>query len=104
VANARTNQQMPLYYQLYLNYHNNKEQLNIIQASNQLKKGLIIYALNDETVAPKHSEAIIAINEKLRYAQIKDSGHTFGGTHPFTNVSQALAEVLSLCTQYLANQ
>jgi uncharacterized protein len=104
VANARTNQQMPLHYQLYLDYNNNIENLNIIQAAAQIKKGFIIYALNDETVAPRHSEAILAVNLKLKFAQIKDTGHTFGSTHPFSSAAQALNQVLVNCTQYLANQ
>jgi uncharacterized protein len=104
VANARTNQQMPLNFQLYVDYQNNKNELDIIAASANLKRGLIIYAANDETVSPNHSQRIIASNNKLISELIENAGHTFGASHPFLEPNEHLLRIVQLCLQHLVNQ
>ena len=55
-TNSRTKQQMPLYYQLYEDYQNNSERLNIIKAVQRLYIPLLIcHGIKDEAVAVENA-------------------------------------------------
>jgi fermentation-respiration switch protein FrsA (DUF1100 family) len=85
--NSRTKQQMPLKYQLYEDYINHNERLDILKAINSLNiPVLICHGTKDEAVP-------VAKAHQLKEAQpdaelfLVDSDHVFGRKHPWTEPS-----------------
>lgn len=84
IFNARTNQQMPLYYQLAEDYFNNRERLDIPRLVPQLKQPfLIVHGTNDETVPVKAAQQLAKWNRNTELFLVEEANHTFGGQHPF---------------------
>ena len=84
IENTRTNQKMPLYYQLFEDIEANRERYDPRNAVKQLDKpGLIIHGDNDETVPVQQAYELKDINPKLALEIIENGNHVFGGTHPF---------------------
>lgn len=84
IENTRTNQQMPLYYQLVENFLDNKERLSIPSAlQNMTQPLLIIHGTGDETLPYQMAEDIASRKEDAELLMIPDSNHTFGSTHPW---------------------
>jgi pimeloyl-ACP methyl ester carboxylesterase len=82
--NSRTNQNMPLYFQLYENYMKYKNELNVEHAAHQLgKPWLIIHGKNDESVKFEAAIQLHTCNKKSEILLIENTNHTFGGKHPF---------------------
>jgi uncharacterized protein len=103
VDNARTKQQMPLYYQLLTDYTTNKTNLDIVSNSAKITvPWLWIYSAQDETVAPKSIAQIQQVQPNIKTHCIEGSGHTFDATHPHTNASDALKQVLEQIITFLA--
>jgi uncharacterized protein len=103
VENTRTNQQMPLHYQLLQDYMLHKQDLDIAtQAALIQSPWLLVYATNDETVVPQHAFALQAINTQIKLCPIENTGHTFGATHPLDlNNTNSLAEVVEKMIDFL---
>ncbi len=82
--NTRTNQDMPLYYQLYENTLANTGRFDIIKAGKEMSiPFLIIHGTNDSSVSL--DEAIL-LHENFKNSElflIEGAGHTFGAKHPF---------------------
>jgi pimeloyl-ACP methyl ester carboxylesterase len=82
--NARTKQNMPLYYQFYETLQNNKQRLDIPRAAASLKiPYLIIHGDADEAVSVSDARQL---HKACRHSQlliIEDGTHTFGISHPF---------------------
>ncbi len=88
IENARTNQQMPLYYQLAEDTLNNLGRFNIENAANELAlPHLVIHGTADEAVHVDEGRKIHQWNKGSEILIIKDSGHTFGAKHPHTETS-----------------
>jgi len=84
--NSRTQQEMPLYYQIYENYISHKERLNIPKAASSLQiPWLIIHGTNDASVPINYSEFLNNCNSMSNIIKIKESDHSFGGKHPWVN-------------------
>jgi len=84
VHNSRTNQQMPLYFQFYQNFIENKSRLNIYSAVKKLKiPQLIIQGELDETVKPIEAQNLHSWNPKSELFIVKKANHTFGAVHPW---------------------
>ncbi len=82
--NSRTKQDMPLYYQLYENFQENADRLNIVKAANQLTiSWLIIHGKSDTSVAVASAEQLHACQPKSELFLLEDAEHTFGGKHPY---------------------
>jgi dienelactone hydrolase len=82
--NSRTKQQLPLYYQLYEDFQNNKERLNIIHALKKLNVPLLIcHGTEDEAVPVANAHLLhqAASNAELF---LVPSDHVFGRKHPWT--------------------
>lgn len=80
--NKRTNQQMPLYYQLYLDYINNQERLDVVRAMSNLKIPILIqHGTEDEAVSYQHAELLHKSNAKSKLL-LYSTNHTFGRSHP----------------------
>ncbi len=84
VANSRTRQQMPLYYQLFEDYSLHQNRLNIREATSELRVPLlVIHGDADETVPVESAEELAGLHGGATLCLVKGGGHTFGGTHPF---------------------
>jgi pimeloyl-ACP methyl ester carboxylesterase len=82
--NARTKQDMPLYYQLYENTMANAARLDIEKAAEKLiVPFFIIHGSNDEAVPVQDAEILHKKNKTAELLLIDGAGHTFGDKHPF---------------------
>lgn len=96
IPNARTGQQMPMYYSIRDDFYAHRERLDIPAAASRITiPWLIIHGAADESVPLREGEALHARNEKSVFRVIANATHTFGGKHPFTETelpahSQAL--------------
>ncbi|WP_026463797.1 alpha/beta hydrolase family protein [Adhaeribacter aquaticus] len=85
VANTRTKQQMPLYYQLAEDYFANKARFDVLAAAKQMPQPLlIIHGNKDETVPVQMAFELKEVKPAAALEIIEEANHTFGGTHPFT--------------------
>ena len=82
--NGRTKQQMPLHYQLYEDYLNNKNRLDILQATSNLSIPLLIcHGTNDEAVNVEKAHLLKSTNDAIELFLV-ESDHVFGRKHPWT--------------------
>jgi alpha/beta superfamily hydrolase len=89
--NGRTKQQMPMHYQLYLDYENNAARLNILQAATKLSVPfLICHGQQDTSVDIDSAYALHQSNSDSELF-IVDSDHVFGRKHPWTESTLPLA-------------
>jgi len=84
IENARTHQQMPLYYQLAENYFSNRDRLHIPSAVKHLKMPfLIVHGTRDESVPYDSALTLHEWNAHSTLLTIDGGNHTFGAKHPF---------------------
>ncbi len=84
IENSRTKQQMPLYYQFYENFEQNKKQLHIQSAVNNLiTPYLILHGTNDTTVLFEEAKKLHSWNPRCKLQLLEGANHTFGATHPW---------------------
>lgn len=83
-TNGRTGQQMPLYYQLFLDYKNNEERFDIVKAAGRIKVPfLICHGTADTGVAVASAYLLQKANPGAEML-IVSSDHVFGRKHPWT--------------------
>ena len=88
VENGRTKQQMPHYFQFYVNYKESESRLSIQNAVKNLKiPYLIIHGSEDETVLLKEAEDLLSWNSNNRLFVIKHANHSFGSKQPWDSSS-----------------
>lgn len=93
-TNARTKQQMPLHYQLYENYQNNKERLDINRAIASLRIPILIcHGSNDEAVPVTKAHQLKEWQPAAELF-ILPTDHVFGRTHP--NTQEDIPEPMKL--------
>ena len=86
IYNSRTNQQMPLYFQIVQDFTDHKQRLDIPTAVANMKQAqLIIHGTADETVPYEAAREMSRWNPKAQLFLIEEANHTFGGKHPFTD-------------------
>lgn len=84
VENARTKQQMPLYWQLYENYFANLNRLHIPSVVKKMTIPLLIVHGTADTAVPYTTATFL--HELCPHSQllcIENGDHTFGGKHPY---------------------
>ncbi len=82
--NSRTKIAMPLYYQLYTNYLENKDYLDAEVAAKKMQKPwLIAHGTDDDAVSDQSAKDLHAWSQHAELALIEGANHTFGGVHPF---------------------
>jgi dienelactone hydrolase len=102
VTNARTNQQMPHYFQFYTNFKENESSLTIRTAVKELSiPYLILHGSMDETVLLKEAQLLNSWNPKTQLSVIDQANHSFGSAQPWESLS--LPEHLSLVLEKSAN-
>lgn len=83
--NARTKQQMPIYYQLYEDWSQNKERQDILSAIAKLSiPVLICHGTKDEAV-PVAKATLLHQRQPASELFLVESDHVFGRKHPWTD-------------------
>ena len=98
VFNSRTNQQMPLYYQFYLDFINNEDKLSIYDAALKLNiPCLVVHGDQDTTVKMEEGLKLHDWISNSEFLKIKNSDHVFNSKHPFDgqNPSVQLLQALN---------
>lgn len=91
IPNARTNQNMPLYFQFYEDLDRNRERLLIKKAAKKLNKPfLIVHGTEDDTVSINEANALHQWAAGSRLCLIENADHAFNATHPY--IAQELNE------------
>lgn len=82
--NARTKQQMPIYYQLYEDWQQNRERQDILAAIAGIRiPVLICHGTKDEAV-PVHKAQLLHQRQPSSELFLVESDHVFGRKHPWT--------------------
>jgi pimeloyl-ACP methyl ester carboxylesterase len=85
IPNARTGQQLPLYYQIAENYREYQPRFDLAALVPQLRQPLlIIHGDLDETVPLSAAEALLARKPDAELFIVPAAGHQFGGRHPWS--------------------
>lgn len=104
--NARTKQQMPMYYQIYEDLDKNKSRLNIPYAIQNMKLPfLVMHGEKDETVKLEVAQQMKTWNKNIQLKIIPDTNHTFDSKHPWelSNMPQKMIELVETTTCFLKN-
>jgi len=104
VLNGRTKQNMPHFYQFYLDFKENEERLNIQKAVTRLKiPQLIVHGDKDTSVSIDEGTKIHSWNTESKFEIIKNADHVFNVSHPFKkeSMSKELEEVSTICIRFL---
>jgi alpha-beta hydrolase superfamily lysophospholipase len=101
--NSRTNQQMPMYYQLYEDYIKNMERLDIQKAIGQLDIPILICHGTADNAVPVENAHTLKSWQPLAQLLINDSDHVFGRKHPWTTneLPVAMEKVMEVCLDFL---
>jgi pimeloyl-ACP methyl ester carboxylesterase len=85
IENARTKQNMPLYFQWYQDYENHKNRFDIQRIlTNFQKPHLILHGTADAAVHFSEAEQHKIWNSNAKLVLLPDADHVFGGSHPFS--------------------
>ena len=84
VENKRTKQQMPHFFQFYLDFKKNEERFNIKTAVKNLKiPFLVIHGDNDSSVLPFEGDDLHSWNKNSKFFSVINGNHTFSSKHPW---------------------
>jgi uncharacterized protein len=84
--NARTGQNMPLYYTLCTNYEANEYLFDLEDVAPRVRQPwLIVHGEADTSVLPSAAQHLHLLKPKALVHLIPDADHTFGGKHPYTS-------------------
>ena len=95
---------MPLYFQFYQTFIDNKQILDISSQSKKIKqKVLIIHGTDDQVVHFSDAEFIESRITKSTLVLIKNTGHTFGVKHPFkmNHLPKTMVNVIDASINFL---
>lgn len=84
IENGRTHQQMPLGYQLYEDYQNNKERLSIESAIGRLAIPVLLIHGTEDTSVPIDRAHRLKEWQPAAELYTLPTDHTFGRKHPWT--------------------
>lgn len=102
-TNTRTNQQMPLYFQLYEDYQQNKEKLNIRKAMSRLSiPVLICHGTLDISVPVDAAHQLKEANPSAELFEL-ETNHVFDRQHPWimTYLPEAMEIVVGKTIAFL---
>ncbi len=100
--NSRTNQQMPMYYQLFEDYMQNRERLDIKKAIGHLDIPILICHGTGDTAVPVSTAYDLKSWQPAAQLFITDSDHVFGRKHPWTDndLPTAMAAIVNTSLQF----
>ncbi|MCF8465467.1 MAG: alpha/beta hydrolase [Flavobacteriales bacterium] len=97
VPNARTNQQMPMYYQFVEDYFAQEERYDLQKCAERIEvPSLFIHGTNDQTVPADYAKQLHHWTSDSELLLIDDGDHTFGGKHPFDGSELPVDTVMAL--------
>ncbi|POY38958.1 hypothetical protein C3K47_00190 [Solitalea longa] len=86
ITNARTKQQLPLYYQLYTDFYTHRNRLDLLTNAQHVNVPVqFIHGSNDEAVSLSE---VALLQNRMPGSDLKiidGANHTFGGKHPWTD-------------------
>jgi pimeloyl-ACP methyl ester carboxylesterase len=83
--NARTGQDMPIDYQFYEDYIQNKLRFDLEKIAKNLSKPLlIVHGDQDEAVGLSHAQRLNTWNKNARLEIIKNANHVYNSKHPWS--------------------
>ena len=102
-TNTRTNQQLPLYYQLYQDFDNNQSRLDIEKAIKQLQIPLLICHGSHDIAVPIEKAYLLKEWQPMATLFIVESNHVFDRKHPWilTTLPAAMEDVLMETIHFL---
>lgn len=84
VENKRTKQQMPHFFQFFLDFKENEKRFNIQSAVQSLKiPFLVIHGDNDKSVLQNEGRDLHSWNKNSKFFSVKNGTHTFSSMHPW---------------------
>ena len=83
VKNGRTLQNLPQYYELYMDFQSNKVELAILAAAKEIGKRLHIFHGDQDTTVPISEAHELYEVSGAKVSKIKDADHVFGTSHPW---------------------
>ncbi len=90
IENARTQQQMPVKWQIMEDYFLHEERLNVLEAAKKLSHLLLVYATEDLAIPFADARLFASQLPSASTMVIAGAEHTFGGSEPFTDVDLPL--------------
>lgn len=102
-TNTRTDQQMPLYYQLFQDYQQHKDRLNIEQAIKKLPIPILICHGSSDIAVPVEKAMQLKEWQPAAELFILESNHVFDRQHPWivTYLPAAMEVVLTKTISFL---
>ena len=103
--NSRTGQQMPLYYQLYEDYQQHKDRLDIKEAVKRLQIPLLVcHGTHDEAVSIINAYELHTVAQNAELFEL-DTDHVFGRRHPWTEdqLPDATRQVVDKTIQFFSS-
>lgn len=107
VQNSRTDQQMPLYYQLFEDFQAKSQLFDVEKAARSLyKPWLILHGTEDPAVPATAAEELKNFQPKARLHLIEGADHVFSGQHPFQGreLPDASRELVAESIRFLDQQ
>ncbi len=104
LENKRTGQQLPLYYQLYEDYRQNKQAYSVEMAARELSiPWLICHGEEDEAVFIKDAYDLKSWQPQANIKIIANTGHTYGRSHPWEeeNLPAPSQELVEHCLDFI---
>jgi len=104
IYNGRTKQNMPLYYQFYINCLENEERLSIEGALKNMKvPHLHVHGDADPTVLVDEAHNIKRWSPASKLHVVKSANHVFDGCHPYNmdNFPEDLQEAIDVTLDFL---
>lgn len=103
-ANSRTKQQMPMYYQLYEDYIQNQDMLDIQKAITGLQIPILICHGTLDTAVPVEKAYVLQSWQPAATLFTVESDHVFGRSHPWTSneLPSAMEAVVKESLQFLS--
>ena len=84
IQNSRTGQNMPLGYDLYLDFIKNKKQLDIPTLAHSISiPSLIIHGAQDKSVSIEEGKNLHSWIRNSELLEIDNANHSFGSKHPW---------------------
>ncbi|ADR20985.1 hypothetical protein MATR_13870 [Marivirga tractuosa] len=104
IENKRTNQQMPIYVQLYDDVLNNPDRLSIPSAVKEMQQPLLAFhGTEDETLPVNMAHQIEKWKPDTKLVILENENHVFGATHPWekNDLPQAYKVIIKKTTDFI---
>lgn len=104
IPNARTNQQMPLYWQFREDYLQHLPTLSIeIQAENITQPCFFLHGENDEAVDVEQAHRLKGLIPHAQLEIVPNTGHTFDAKHPWEKdeLPESVSKALTFIVKFL---